>query len=114
MYSSDFREYTRRLLRVLQNSSDTVPRYAPDSAQSRKRARQALKIARKAQLQGTSFPILTKRVPYPWQYAHDALATPTAFDRFQRMFIENSLPGDGTHQVNRPDLPKLFTNLPRQ
>ena len=39
------------------------PKKAPDSEHSRKRARQARKIARKAQLQGTSFPFLTKRVP---------------------------------------------------
>jgi hypothetical protein len=93
----------RRVLRPLQNSSDTVPRYAPDAAQSRKRARQALKTARKVQLQGTSLSFFTKRVPYPWQYAHDVLATPTAFDRFQRI-LRMSFPVAAPIRFGRPDV----------
>jgi hypothetical protein len=68
-------------------------------------------MARKAQLQGTSFPFLTKRVPYPWQYAHDALATPTAFDRFHCMFERMSFPVAVSVTLGRTDFPKLFNTL---
>jgi hypothetical protein len=54
MYSSCFREYTRRPPGPAQNSQDTVPNAVPVEAQSRNRLKQALKIARKTQLQGDS------------------------------------------------------------
>ena len=63
--SSRFREYVRFPSRPLQNSREMVLVCAPLATQSRKRRKQARKMARKTQLQGASLSSQTRRVPMP-------------------------------------------------